>query len=137
MIAGGVLGGGVKVLERVDGGKDLKQVASLELEAPTGFLWFLRLTVRSTISGLLLGIMHCTQRVQFVLSILPVVVNPKKRLLHGGDTEHQTQVASCRVASRRASRDVDASNASPDCSCPMTISGRNQFGRIHTIVRAV
>ncbi|KAF9819528.1 hypothetical protein IEO21_01992 [Rhodonia placenta] len=39
LIAGGVLGGGVKVFERVDGGKDLKQVASLELEAPTGFLW--------------------------------------------------------------------------------------------------
>ncbi|OSX61607.1 hypothetical protein POSPLADRAFT_1040124, partial [Postia placenta MAD-698-R-SB12] len=39
LIAGGVLGGGVKVFERVDGGKDLKQVASLALEAPTGFLW--------------------------------------------------------------------------------------------------
>lgn len=39
LIAGGVLGGGVKVFERVDGGKGLKEVASLELEAPTGFLW--------------------------------------------------------------------------------------------------
>ena len=39
LIAGGVLGGGVKVFERLDGGKALKEVASLELEAPTGFLW--------------------------------------------------------------------------------------------------
>ena len=39
LVAGGVLGGGVKVFERVDGGKGLKDVASLALEAPTGFLW--------------------------------------------------------------------------------------------------
>ncbi|TFY58628.1 hypothetical protein EVJ58_g6304 [Rhodofomes roseus] len=39
LIAGGVYGGGVKVFERVDGGKGLREVASLELEAPTGFLW--------------------------------------------------------------------------------------------------
>lgn len=39
LIAGGVLGGGVKVFERVDDGQDLKEVASLELDAPTGFLW--------------------------------------------------------------------------------------------------
>ncbi|KAI0090803.1 putative isomerase YbhE [Irpex rosettiformis] len=39
LAAGGVLGGGVKVFERVDGGKGLKEVASVELEAPTGFLW--------------------------------------------------------------------------------------------------
>lgn len=39
LIAGGVLGGGVKVFERVDGGKGLEEVASLGLEAPTGFLW--------------------------------------------------------------------------------------------------
>lgn len=39
LIAGGVKGGGVKVFERVDGGKGLKEVASVELEAPTAFLW--------------------------------------------------------------------------------------------------
>ena len=39
LVAGGVFGGGVKVFERLDGGKALKEVASLELEAPTGFLW--------------------------------------------------------------------------------------------------
>lgn len=42
LIAGGAQGGGVKVFERVDGGKGLKEVARLELEKelkPTGFLW--------------------------------------------------------------------------------------------------
>ncbi|KAI8971011.1 putative isomerase YbhE [Trametes punicea] len=39
LIAGGVNGGGVKIFERVDGGKGLKEVAKIELEAPTGFLW--------------------------------------------------------------------------------------------------
>ena len=39
LIAGGVFGGGVKVFERVDGGKGLKEVAAVELAAPTGFLW--------------------------------------------------------------------------------------------------
>jgi len=39
LVAGGVLGSGVKMFERVDGGKSLKEVASLELEAPTSFLW--------------------------------------------------------------------------------------------------
>ncbi|KAI0669523.1 putative isomerase YbhE [Trametes maxima] len=39
LVAGGVLGGGVKVFERVDGGKGLKELASVELAAPTGFLW--------------------------------------------------------------------------------------------------
>lgn len=39
LIAGGVHGGGVRVFERVDGGKGLKQAAEIELAAPTGFLW--------------------------------------------------------------------------------------------------
>lgn len=39
LIAGGVHGGGVKVFERIDGGKGLKEVASHSLDAPTGFLW--------------------------------------------------------------------------------------------------
>lgn len=40
LIAGGVNGGGVKVFERVDGGKSLKVIATNEaVEAPTGFLW--------------------------------------------------------------------------------------------------
>ncbi|KAI1790335.1 putative isomerase YbhE [Ganoderma leucocontextum] len=39
LIAGGVFGGGIKVFERVDGGKGLKEVAAIELAAPTGFLW--------------------------------------------------------------------------------------------------
>ena len=39
LVAGGALGGGVKVFERVDGGKGLKEVAQVEIEAPTGFLW--------------------------------------------------------------------------------------------------
>ncbi|KAH9935149.1 putative isomerase YbhE [Epithele typhae] len=39
LVAGGAQGGGVKVFERVEGGAGLKEVASVELEAPTGFLW--------------------------------------------------------------------------------------------------
>ncbi|KAH8103444.1 putative isomerase YbhE [Cristinia sonorae] len=39
LVAGGAQGGGVKVFERVDGGKGLKQVAHLAVEAPTSFLW--------------------------------------------------------------------------------------------------
>ncbi|THU75979.1 3-carboxy-cis,cis-mucoante lactonizing enzyme [Dendrothele bispora CBS 962.96] len=39
LVAGGVNGGGVKVFERVDGGKGLKVVAEMELEGPTGFVW--------------------------------------------------------------------------------------------------
>lgn len=39
LIAGGAQGGGVKVFERTNGGKELKEVVSLALEAPTGFLW--------------------------------------------------------------------------------------------------
>ena len=40
LIAGGVQGGGVKVYERINGGKDLKVVASdATIEAPTSFLW--------------------------------------------------------------------------------------------------
>lgn len=40
LVAGGVLGGGVKVFERTEGGKNLKVVAELkDIEAATGFLW--------------------------------------------------------------------------------------------------
>ncbi|KAK1231937.1 hypothetical protein PQX77_004930 [Marasmius sp. AFHP31] len=40
VIAGGANGGGVRVFERNDGGKNLKLVArNEEVEAPTGFLW--------------------------------------------------------------------------------------------------
>ncbi|KAF9444533.1 putative isomerase YbhE [Macrolepiota fuliginosa MF-IS2] len=40
LVAGGANGGGVKVFERVDGGKGLKEVAKNEgVKAPTGFLW--------------------------------------------------------------------------------------------------
>ncbi|KAI0645063.1 putative isomerase YbhE [Trametes meyenii] len=39
LVAGGVLGGGVKVFERVDGGKGLRELAQVEVAAPTGFLW--------------------------------------------------------------------------------------------------
>ncbi|KAH7883459.1 Lactonase, 7-bladed beta-propeller-domain-containing protein [Phlebopus sp. FC_14] len=39
LVVGGVEGGGVKVFERVDGGKDLKEVAMLGINKPTGFLW--------------------------------------------------------------------------------------------------
>lgn len=39
LVAGGAQGGGVKVYERVDGGKGLKEVAKVAVEAPTGFAW--------------------------------------------------------------------------------------------------
>ncbi|OSC97584.1 putative isomerase YbhE [Trametes coccinea BRFM310] len=39
LVAGGAQGGGVKIFERVDGGKGLKEVAQVDIEAPTGFLW--------------------------------------------------------------------------------------------------
>lgn len=40
LVAGGANGGGVKVFERIDGGKNLRQVAvNAAVEAPTGFLW--------------------------------------------------------------------------------------------------
>jgi 6-phosphogluconolactonase (cycloisomerase 2 family) len=40
LIAGGTRGGGVKVYERVDGGKNLKVIAEYsDVEAPTGFWW--------------------------------------------------------------------------------------------------
>ncbi|KAF5374616.1 hypothetical protein D9615_008958 [Tricholomella constricta] len=40
LVAGGANGGGVKVFERIDGGRDLKVVAeNPNIEAPTGFLW--------------------------------------------------------------------------------------------------
>lgn len=39
LVAGGVHGGGVKVFVRTDGGKGLKEVAAMDLEAPTAFLW--------------------------------------------------------------------------------------------------
>ena len=40
LIAGGVNGGGVKMFERIDGGKSLQLVAINDsIQAPTGFLW--------------------------------------------------------------------------------------------------
>ncbi|KAG5644309.1 hypothetical protein DXG03_008727 [Asterophora parasitica] len=40
LVAGGVNGGGVKIFERVDGGRGLKVVAeNSDVQAPTGFLW--------------------------------------------------------------------------------------------------
>ena len=40
LVAGGVNGGGVKIFERTDGGRRLKEVARNEfVSAPTGFLW--------------------------------------------------------------------------------------------------
>ncbi|KAJ7504466.1 Lactonase, 7-bladed beta-propeller-domain-containing protein [Mycena galericulata] len=40
LVAGGAQGGGVKVFERIDGGKGLKLLAeNSAIEAPTGFLW--------------------------------------------------------------------------------------------------
>lgn len=39
LVAGGAEGGGVKVFERTEGGKGLKEIASIPLDAPTGFLW--------------------------------------------------------------------------------------------------
>ncbi|KAG1731819.1 Lactonase, 7-bladed beta-propeller-domain-containing protein [Suillus paluster] len=43
LVVGGVEGGGVKVFERVDGGKGLQEIAKLGAEVvgcPTGFLWY-------------------------------------------------------------------------------------------------
>jgi len=40
LVAGGVNGGGVKVFERIEGGKNLRVVAENDsIEAPTAFLW--------------------------------------------------------------------------------------------------
>lgn len=39
LVAGGANGHKVKVFERTDGGRGLREVASLDLQAPTGFLW--------------------------------------------------------------------------------------------------
>jgi 6-phosphogluconolactonase (cycloisomerase 2 family) len=40
LVAGGAQGGGIKIFERVNGGKGLKEIAkNEEVEAPTGFLW--------------------------------------------------------------------------------------------------
>jgi len=39
LVAGGANGGGVKVFERIDGGKGLKEIAHVDLENPTAFLW--------------------------------------------------------------------------------------------------
>jgi len=40
IILGGMLGGGVKVYERVDGGRSLKEIAALpDIEGSTNFLW--------------------------------------------------------------------------------------------------
>jgi len=40
LVAGGAQGGGVKIFERIDGGKGLKEVAKTEeVLAPTSFLW--------------------------------------------------------------------------------------------------
>ncbi|RDB20797.1 6-phosphogluconolactonase [Hypsizygus marmoreus] len=40
LVAGGANGGGVKILERIDGGRNFKVVAeNASIEAPTGFLW--------------------------------------------------------------------------------------------------
>jgi 6-phosphogluconolactonase (cycloisomerase 2 family) len=39
LVAGGANGGGVKMYERVDGGRDLKEVASVAVDQPTSFLW--------------------------------------------------------------------------------------------------
>jgi 6-phosphogluconolactonase (cycloisomerase 2 family) len=43
LVVGGVEGGGVKVFERIDGGKGLEEVAKLAADVvarPTGFLWY-------------------------------------------------------------------------------------------------
>ncbi|KAH9161433.1 3-carboxy-cis,cis-mucoante lactonizing enzyme [Lactarius sanguifluus] len=41
VVLGGTQGGGVKVYERVDGGRSLREIASLpEVEQPTAFLWW-------------------------------------------------------------------------------------------------
>lgn len=40
LIAGGAMGGGIKMLERIDGGKSLRVIATNDsVEAPTSFLW--------------------------------------------------------------------------------------------------
>jgi len=40
MVLGGMQGGGVKVYERVDRGRSLKEIAALpDIEGPAGFLW--------------------------------------------------------------------------------------------------
>lgn len=40
LIAGGVIGHGVKIFERVDGGQSLKEISKLPtVQAPTGFVW--------------------------------------------------------------------------------------------------
>lgn len=40
LIAGGTFGGGVKMFERVENGRNLKEVAHLkDVERPTGFYW--------------------------------------------------------------------------------------------------
>ncbi|KAI0305552.1 3-carboxy-cis,cis-mucoante lactonizing enzyme [Multifurca ochricompacta] len=40
VVLGGVLGGGVKLYERIDGGRSLREIATLpQVEAPTAFLW--------------------------------------------------------------------------------------------------
>ncbi|ESK85786.1 putative isomerase YbhE [Moniliophthora roreri MCA 2997] len=40
LVAGGVNGGGVKIFERIDGGKNLKLIAAKEdIQGPTAFLW--------------------------------------------------------------------------------------------------
>lgn len=39
VVVGGAQGGGVKVFQRVEGGKELKEVAQTNVEAPTAFLW--------------------------------------------------------------------------------------------------
>ncbi|TFY63937.1 hypothetical protein EVG20_g6120 [Dentipellis fragilis] len=39
IIAGGARGGGVKMFERVEGGRNIKEVAQIEIGSPTAFLW--------------------------------------------------------------------------------------------------
>jgi hypothetical protein len=40
IVLGGAFGGGIKVFERVDGGRSIKEIAALpDVEGPTGFLW--------------------------------------------------------------------------------------------------
>jgi 6-phosphogluconolactonase (cycloisomerase 2 family) len=40
LIAGGVNGGGVKVFERIDGGRNFRLAAQIkDIKAPTGFIW--------------------------------------------------------------------------------------------------
>lgn len=39
LVAGGVLGGGVKIFERVDEGLGLREIAEVAVEQSTGFLW--------------------------------------------------------------------------------------------------